>query len=177
MAKIGFVVAMAMVLFSGPAAMAQKAVAISAVPGSESTIEDISSEGAVSNGVRVVVKAARTEIDGNDLAVDELLKIASFEEESLRLAAVEVMGEIGTPRAKAVLGIVLYGNSMGTVRAAAADQLGAFGDGETLFALALALEKERDSEVRDVIASNLERGLRMDGAGVPVAAVETAPSM
>lgn len=116
----------------------------------------------VSNGQNVIVKSARTEVDGNDLAVDELLKIASYEDESLRIAAVEVLGEIATPRARAALGIVLYRNSMGTVRASAAEQLGAMGDGETIFTLALALETERDGEVRDVIAANIERNLQQE---------------
>lgn len=99
------------------------------------------------------------QVDGNDLAVDELLKIAFNEDESLRIAAVQVMGDMGTGHARAALGIVLYGNSMGTVRAAAADQLGNLGDGESVFALALALETERDDEVRDVINANVAKSL------------------
>jgi HEAT repeat protein len=116
-------------------------------------------------------RGAVTEVDGNDLAVDELLKIAFSEEESLRIAAVQVMGDTGTPRARAALGIVLYGNSMSTVRAEAADQLGNLGDGESVFALALALETERDSEVRDVISANVERNLpsENDAPGIAVA--------
>lgn len=134
----------------------------------------------VSNGKNVIVKSARTEVDGNDLAVDELLKIASYEDESLRIAAVEVLGEIATPRARAALGIVLYRNNMGTVRATAAEQLGALGDGETIFTLALALETERDGEVRDVIAANIERNLEKETVtpGYEVAAQEhTQPAM
>lgn len=120
-----------------------------------------------------VARAVATEVDGNDLAVDELLKIAFNEEESLRVAAVEVMGDMATPRARAALGIVLYGNSMGTVRAAAADQLGNMGDGESVFALALALDSERDVEVRDVIAANVEKNLPSENPqpGMQVATV------
>lgn len=110
----------------------------------------------------VIARATATEIDGNDLAVDELLAIASQEDESLRLAAVEVLGEMGSTRARAVLGVILYSNRLATVRASAADQLGNFGDGEAMFALALALEMEKDSEVRDVIAANLERNLPVE---------------
>jgi HEAT repeat protein len=90
----------------------------------------------------VIARASATEVDGNDFAVDELLKIASNEDESLRLAAVEVLGEMGSTRARAVLGVILYSNRLATVRASAADQLGNFGDGEAVFALALALEME-----------------------------------
>lgn len=110
----------------------------------------------------VLARATATEIDGNDLAVDELLKIASHEDESLRLAAVEVLGEMGSTRARAVLGVILYSNRLATVRASAADQLGNLGDGEAVFALALALEMEKDAEVRDVIAANLERNLPIE---------------
>lgn len=110
----------------------------------------------------VLARASATEVDGNDFAVDELLKIASNEDESLRLAAVEVLGEMGTTRARAVLGVILYSNRLATVRASAADQLGTLGDGEAVFALALALEMEKDSEVRDVIAANLERNLPIE---------------
>lgn len=119
----------------------------------------------------IVAKGSVTEFDGNDFAVDELLKIAFNEEESLRIAAVEVMGEIGNPRARACLGIVLYGNSMGTVRAAAADQLGNMGDGESVYALALALDSEKDDEVRDVIEANIEKNLSKESQ-LPVASAE-----
>ncbi len=156
---LGFVVVMGLV--GAPVAVVQA-----------TDIEPVESA-MVSNGVEVVVKTAKTEIDGDDLAVDELLKIAAFEEESLRIAAVEVMGEIANTRARAALGIVLYGNSMGTVRAAAADQLAKFQDGETVFTLALALETEKDHEVRDVIAANLEKCLSIDtdAASITVAKV------
>ncbi|HVO31770.1 MAG TPA: HEAT repeat domain-containing protein [bacterium] len=120
------------------------------------------------------VRTAVTEFDGNDYAVDELLKISFNEEESLRIAATEVLGDIGTPRARAALGIVLYSNSMGTVRATAADQLGNLGDGESVFALALALDAEKDAEVRDVITANIEKSLpNVDGPVAVAQAVET----
>ncbi len=118
-------------------------------------------------------RTAVTEFDGNDYAVDELLKIAFNEEESLRIAAVEVMGDMGTPRARAALGIVLYGNSMGTVRATAADQLGNLGDGESVFTLALALDSEKDAEVRDVITAHSEKSLPSVDAPVAVAQAAT----
>ena len=117
----------------------------------------------------VIARASATEIDGNDLAVDELLKIASNEDEGLRLAAVEVLGEMGSTRARAVLGVILYSNRLATVRASAADQLGNLGDGEAVFALALALEMEKDAEVRDVIAANLERNLPIEKNPEPMA--------
>lgn len=140
--------------------------------GAASILEVVPDSGMVSNGKPTVSKGAQTDVDGSDLAVDELLKIASFEEESLRLAAVKVMGEYATPRARAALGITLYGNSMGTVRAAAAEELANYGDGETVFTLALALETERDQEVWEVIAANLERNLTVEPTrpGVEVAA-------
>jgi hypothetical protein len=148
-------------------------VLLAAASAHASEIEEVDSA-MVSNGSPVVVKVATTEIDGDDLAVDELLKIASFEEESLRIAAVEVMGEIANARARAALGIVLYGNSMGTVRAKAADELAKWNDGETVFTLALALETERDHEVRDVIAANLEACLTVDAEAPGVAVAKAA---
>lgn len=126
---------------------------------------------AVPTAKPVVARATATEIDGNDLAVDELLKIAMNEEESLRIAAVEVLGEMSSVRARAVLGVILHANAMATVRAAAADQLGNLGDGESVLALALALDAERDPEVRDVISANLERNLKLEP--LPEATPET----
>ena len=150
---------------------AAAAVAMLAVPAvaAETKIQT----GVVPSAHPSVARAIATEVDGNDLAVDELLKIAFNEEESLRIAAVEVMGDMKTPRARAALGIVLYGNSMGTVRATAADQLGNLGDGESVFALALALETEHDVEVRDVIAANVEKNLPSENTqpGMQVASV------
>lgn len=130
-----------------------------AVPALAETSGIVDATGNVAMARPTTARGAATEVDGNDLAVDELLKIAFNEDESLRIAAVQVMGDIATPRARAALGIVLYANSMGTVRATAADQLGNMGDGEAVFALALALETERDVEVRDVIAANVERNM------------------
>lgn len=130
--------------------------------------------GAVEAGRPELARATATELDGDDLAADELLKITVTEEESLRLAAVEVLGEMGSARARAVLGVVLHTNRMATVRAAAADQLGNRGDGESLFALALALETETDSEVRDVISANLARNLPVEPEPEPPRLPEVA---
>lgn len=130
-------------------------------------LQEVKPTGAVETANPVLARVTATEIDGNDLAVDELLKIATNEEESLRLAAVEVLGEMASTRARAVLGVILYSNRMATVRAAAADQLGNFGDGESMYALALALEMEPDAEVRDVIVANLERNLPIEPAPMP----------
>jgi len=127
----------------------------------------------VATGRELPIKSSKTELDGDDMAANELLKIANSEEESLRVAAVQVLGEMGTPRAKACLGIVLYGNSMGTVRAAAADELGNIGDGEAVYTLAIALDTERDSEVRSVINANIERALPADSTS-RVASAETS---
>ena len=151
--------AAAVVMFAVPAIAAETKISTGVVPSAHPS----------------VARAVATEVDGNDLAVDELLKIAFNEDESLRIAAVEVMGDMKTPRARAALGIVLYGNSMGTVRASAADQLGNLGDGECVFALALALETERDVEVRDVIAANVEKNLPSENAqpALQVAAAST----
>ena len=128
----------------------------------ESVLEPVTPSAVVDTAKPVIARASATEIDGDDLAVDELLKIANYESEELRLAAVDVLAEMSSTRARAVLGVVLYSNSMPTVRAAAADKLGDYGDGEALYALALALEMERDAEVRDVIAANLERNLPVE---------------
>ena len=133
-------------------------------------------ERAIDTARPVVARASATELDGDDLAVDELLKISNQEAEDLRLAAVEVLAELSSTRARAVLGVILYSNSMPTVRAAAADKLGDFGDGEALYALALALEMERDAEVRDVIAANLERNLPVDEEA-PVKVVQPLSSL
>ena len=112
----------------------------------------------------VLARASASELDGDDYAVDELLKIATTEDEEFRIAAVEVLGEMASVRSRAVLGVILHSNPMATVRAAAADQLGNLGDGESLFALALALETEPDAEVRDVIQANIERNLPVEPA-------------
>ena len=135
--------------------------------GATDPFEEVKVSSAVDTLRPVIARVTATELDGNDLAVDELLKIATEEDESLRLAAVEVLGEMASTRARAVLGVILYSNRMATVRAAAADQLGNFGDGESMFALALALERERDGEVRDVITANLERNLPVEPAPMP----------
>jgi HEAT repeat protein len=144
------------------AAAAVAVVGLNAWAGTPDPFEEVKPSTAVDTVKPILARVTATEIDGNDLAVDELLKIAASEEESLRLAAVEVLGEMASTRARAVLGVVLYSNGLPTVRAAAADQLGNFGDGESVFALALALEMEHDSEVRDVIAANLERNLPIE---------------
>lgn len=133
--------------------------------------DEVVESAAVETAKPVVVHASATELDGADLAVDELLKIANTEEESLRMAAVEVLAEMGSTRARAVLGVILHTNRMATVRAAAADQLGNLGDGESIFALALALEMERDAEVRDVIQANLERNLPVEPVRLPEVAM------
>ena len=145
MNKLATFVAVGMVMVGFKVAFAAEQDGLAAFDASDSPLSGKSSLTALPNG--------------DDKAVDELLKICGTEEESLRIAAVQVLAEIGTPRAKAALGIVLYGNSMGTVRAAAADQLGNLGDGDSVYTLALALDSERDVEVRDVITPNLEKNL------------------
>lgn len=133
---------------------------------------------AVPTSKPVVLLPSATELDGNDLAVDELFKIAMNEDESLRIAAVEVLGEMKSVRARAILGVILHANGTATVRAAAADQLGNLGDGESMLALAMALDVERDLEVRDVISANLERNLTLEAlpeaTPEPVKPVEVA---
>lgn len=148
------------------AALAAAAMGLDAMAGTVDPLSDVRPSAAVAMVKPVIARATATEIDGNDLAVDELLKIASNEDEDLRLAAVEVLGEMGSDRARAVLGVILYSNRLATVRAKAADQLGNLGDGEAVFALALALEMEKDAEVRDVIAANLERNLPIEPAPI-----------
>ncbi len=159
-AKVGFLAAISTML-----------VAAIEVGAMETSIEGTTETASVPTGQERVVRARATEVAGNDLAVDELLRIARLEEESLRIAAVEVLGEMSSPRARAVLGVVLYSNTSPVVRAAAAHQLGRAGDGEAVFTLALALESERDAGVREVIASNVERNLALEEAlpGVVVA--------
>jgi HEAT repeat protein len=152
--KIGMFVAVGLVFLGAKPVIA-----------AESGLEEVVSSAVPAKHTACAMRSApTTDANGDDLAIDELLKITDNEEESLRIAAVQVLGEMATPRAKAILGVILYGNSMGTVRAAAADQLGNFGDGDSVFTLALALETERDAEVRDVIAANLERSLPADNA-------------
>ena len=148
------------------AAAAVAVMGLNAWAGTTDPFQEAKPTRAVETSNPVLARVTATEVDGNDLAVDELLKIATSEDESLRLAAVEVLGEMASTRARAVLGVILYSNRLATVRAAAADQLGNMGDGESVFALALALEMEHDTEVRDVIAANLERNLPLEPAPI-----------
>lgn len=148
--------------------VAAAAMAVDAFAGTTDPLSDATVSANVETSKPVLARVTATEVDGNDLAVDALLEIANTEDESLRLAAVEVLGEMASARSRAILGVILYSNKLATVRAAAADQLGNLGDGEAVFALALALEMEADSEVRDVIAANLERNLPVEPAPMPL---------
>ena len=164
MKKLGITVA----VFLGAAAMGAHAAEMQRVVAAVET--DLPIMAMVSSGY---------EIDADEIAVDELLHIAGSEEESLRIAAVEVLGEMKTTRARAVLGVILYSNGLATVRAKAADQLGNLGDSESLFALALALEWEKNEEVRAVISANIDRNLLTEPTpesqpGAPVAMLSNA---
>lgn len=97
--------------------------------------------------------------DGDESAVDELLIAASVESRRARMAAVRVLGDARTVRARAALGIVLYANDVAEVRVAAARQLGRIGDPASVNALAAALEDEEAPEVRAAIVEEIERNL------------------
>lgn len=99
------------------------------------------------------------QVDADDARVDEMFRVAEVDVRRVRLAAVEVLGELKTPRARASLGTVLYRNGIPDVRAAAARKLGAFRDAESVYTLALALEEESDAKVSAVIAEEIEKSL------------------
>ncbi len=102
------------------------------------------------------------EAEADDARVDEMFSAAEVEVRHVRIMAVEVLGELRTTRARAALGIVLYGNTIPEVRAAAARKLGAFADAPSVYTLALALESEKDESVRAVIAEEIEKNLPVE---------------
>ena len=159
-------------LFAVGAGVAVIGFAAQAAESDDAAIGIATISAAVPTSKPVVLLPSATEVDGNDLAVDELHRIAMNEEESLRIAAVQVLGEMKSVRARAILGVILHANGFPTVRAAAADELGDLGDGESMLALAMALDVERNEEVRDVISANLERNLTLEA--LPEATPEPA---
>ena len=82
------------------------------------------------------------------IAIDELLSISRTEELHLRVASVEVLGEIASERAVATLGVILYENPYVEVRQAAAFVLGQIGTNQAIEAIAVAMEYEADPSVR-----------------------------
>lgn len=91
--------------------------------------------------------------------VIELYSAATSDRPSIRIAAVEILGELRTERAGAALGIVLYTDSNPQIRILAARKLGSYHDPEALRILAVAHDLERDVAVRDVIAEEIARNL------------------
>lgn len=83
--------------------------------------------------------------------IDELLEIAQNDELEVRLAAVEVIAELDSPRAVAALSVILWTNQR-AVRLRAAEVLGNIATPEALDAIALAAYSERDPAVRNVLA-------------------------
>lgn len=83
-----------------------------------------------------------------DIAIDELLRISRTEELDLRVASVEVLGEIASDRAVATLGVILYENPHVEVRQTAAFVLGQIGTPQAIEAIAVAMEYEAEPSVR-----------------------------
>lgn len=91
--------------------------------------------------------------------VIELYSAATSDRPSIRIAAVEILGELRTERAGAALGVVLYTDSNPEIRILAARKLGSYHDAEALRILAVAHDLERESVVRDVIAEEIAKNL------------------
>lgn len=98
--------------------------------------------------------------------VIELYSAAVSDRPAIRLAAVEILGELRTERAGAALGVVLYTDSSPAIRIVAARKLGAYHDAESLRILAVAHDLERDPAVRDVIAGEIAKNLPLTIAAV-----------
>lgn len=117
---------------------------------------------------QVLWTAQATSDDFMDIAVDELLRISRTEEVDLRVAAVEVLGEIKTERAVATLGVILYENPYVQVRQTAAFVLGQIGTDNALEAIAVAMEYESDPQVRDAQMQAIGMALPDETVELPV---------
>ena len=100
--------------------------------------------------------------DGDREQVIELYSSAQVESEKVRIGAVELLGKIPTDRAFAALRVILYTDTMPSVRTAAAKVLGDYGDLDSLDALVMALDTERDAAVRAAVQHEIDRNLPVE---------------
>lgn len=114
------------------------------------------------------------EVEGDEYAVDALFAAASVDSERSRLEAVALLADMRTTRSRATLGIVMHGNTLASVRIAAARELARYGDEQSLFAIALASESERDSLVASVMQDTLDGAITAEVAPTRVELVSDA---
>lgn len=114
------------------------------------------------------------EVEGDEAAVDALLAATSLDSEQGRLAAVGLLADLRTARSRATLGIVMHGNPLSSVRIAATRELARYGDEQSLFAIALASESERDSLVASVMQDTLDSVIAVESSEVAVELVSDA---
>lgn len=100
--------------------------------------------------------------DGDREQVIELYSSAQVESEKVRIGAVELLGKIPTDRAFAALRVILYTDTMPSVRISAAKVLGDYGDLDSLDALVMALDTERDATVRAEVQHEIDRNLPVE---------------
>lgn len=111
-----------------------------------------------------------------DEAVDALLSLSRTGRLEMRLAATDVLGEIGTERALAALSTILWENQA-EVRLRAAELLS---HAEAVEVLAAALPTERDPAVRRVLLRSIAERLPMETEDLPaeeaITLTETQPT-
>lgn len=116
-------------------------------------------------GTPVMDRTPAIELTDDQAPVDELYDAAATAgNPKIRIACVEVLGDLRSARSRGALSQALYQNDESDVRAAAAKQLGRIGDEQSLYALALALESEPDPAVRAAIQAQLDHGLPVEPA-------------
>lgn len=118
-------------------------------------------------GTPVMARTPAIELTDDQEPVDDLYDAAATAgNPKIRIACIEVLGDLRSARSRGALGQALHENDDSDVRAAAAKQLGRIGDEQSLYALALALENEPDPAVRAAIQSQLDHGLPVEPAPV-----------
>lgn len=91
------------------------------------------------------------------LAVDGVFQLVKNPDRSIAAEAVDVLARLNTPDARAALSLVMCASTDAGLRARAADRFGDHPDAESVWVLAIALDNEKNAEVRDVLRANLER--------------------
>ncbi len=99
------------------------------------------------------------EIQGDEAAVEALMAVLAGDREPARLVALSLLSSMHSTRSRASLGIVMHANDSSTVRLAATRALSGYGDAQSLYAIALASDDERDERVTRAMHDALDAAL------------------
>jgi hypothetical protein len=114
-------------------------------------------------GTPVLERTPAVELTDDQAPVDDLADAAATAGNTkIRIACIEVLGDLRSARSRGALSQALVQNDEAEVRTAAAKQLGRIGDEQSLYALALAIENEPDPAVRDAIQTQLDKTLPVE---------------